>query len=152
MSAPVDHENDHLDMYLHTHIIITTYRQRRFSVFSSGDTNLTSRDVGKAQRLRLTGTEELGNSKVKLTSTKEMTSTEMMTSLKDLNSRSTKELTSTRELTNIKGLTGTRELTSIRELTSTNTNMLISTRELTSMKELTSTSTKESAPERADVH
>ena len=124
---------------IYTHIIITTHRQPCFSVFSSGDTNLISRDVGKAQRLRLTGTEELRNSKVKLTGTKEITSTEMLTSLKDLNSRSTKELTSTRELTSIKGLTGSRERTIIKELTSTSTNMLTSTRELTSMKESTNT-------------
>ena len=123
---------------IYTHRIITTRRQPSFSVFSSGDTNLISRDMGKAQRLRLTGTEELANSKVKLTSTKEMTSIEMLTSLKDLNS------TSTRELTSIKGLTTTRELTSMKELTSTSTNVLSSTRESTSIKELTSTSTKES--------
>ena len=112
---------------IYTHIIVTTNRQPSFSVFSSGDTNLISRDVGKAQRLRLTGTEELRKSKVKLTSTKEMTSTKMLTSLKDLNSRSTKELTSTEELTSIKELTSTRELTSIKELTSR------STKEWTSM-------------------
>ena len=107
-------------------------------MFSSGDTDLISRDLGKAQRLRLTGTEELRNNKVKLTSTK------MLTSLKELNSTSTKELLSTRELTTIKELTTTRELTSIKELTSTSANVLTSTRESTSMKELTSTSTKES--------
>ena len=84
---------------IYTHIIITTYRQPSFSVFSSGDTNLMSRDVGNAQRLRLTGTEELRNNKVKLTSTKEMTSTEMLTNLKHLNSTSTEELTSIKELT-----------------------------------------------------
>ena len=84
---------------IYTHRIIVTRRQPGFSVFSSGDTDLISRDVGKAQRLRLTGTEELRNSKVKLTSTKEMTSTEMLTNLKHLNSTSTEELTSIKELT-----------------------------------------------------
>ena len=113
-------------------------------MYSSGHTNLISRDVGKAERLRLTGTEELRNNKVKLTSTKEMTSTKMLTSLKDMNSTSTKEFTSTRELTTIKELTTARELTSIKKLTSTSTNVLTSTRELTSIKELTSKSTKES--------
>ena len=70
-------------------------------MFSSGDTDLISRDLGKAQRLRLTGTEELRNNKVKLTSTK------MLTSLKELNSTSTKELLSTRESTSMKELTST---------------------------------------------
>ena len=111
---------------IYTHIIIATHRQPNLSVFSSGDTDLISRDVCKAQRLRLTGTEELKNSEVKLTSLP-----------------CTKELTTTRELTRIKELTSTRELTSIKELTSTNTKVLTSTRELTSMKELTITSTKE---------
>ena len=113
-STPVDHENDHLDMYLHTHVISTTRRHPRFSVFSSGDTDLISRDVGKAQRLRLTGTEELTN-RNGLTSTKEMTSEEELTSIKDLNSTSTNVLSSTRELTSIKELTSksTKESTSM---------------------------------------
>ena len=124
-STPVDHENDHLDMYLHTHVISTTRRHPRFSVFSSGDTDLISRDVGKAQRLRLTGTEELTNRNV-LTSTKEMTSEEELTSIKDLNSTSTNVLSST------------RELTSIKELTSTSTKKPINTKESMSIEESTS--------------
>ena len=103
--------------YIYTHIIITIRRQPSFSVFSSGDTNLISRDVGKAQGLRLTGTEDLSSTKDLI---RELTSTKELASIKDLNNTSAKELTSAGKLISIKELTSTstKELTNTKELTS----------------------------------